>query len=198
MTNRDLYLFLASICDSPAFRERPLDEYLLALWRLTQPHRDSEPVSPGDFRHLLELAFTAEVPPYPEEWRHRAEAGDSPGYAGWEAVLAEQVTDLREMAASGALENPHRYFGLQSPRRHSWYNFDAATYLECAAAGTFGAWIPADDLDSESTPPPTFPPRPDTPPVENDYQTLRRSIHTLTTIPWDLFRGFLRAGQWYE
>ena len=52
-------------------------------------------------------------------------------------ILERQIRDLREMKENGDLDKEFKYFGITSPSKQTWYNFDTASYLRCATAGLF-------------------------------------------------------------
>ena len=51
------------------------------------------------------------------------------------AFLDAQIENLGALEASGVYANEHRGFGVDAADGKRWYNFDVATYLECAGAG---------------------------------------------------------------
>lgn len=66
-----------------------------------------------------------------------------------------------------------------------WYNFDPATYLECAVAGSLGGW---DAGDGARVPLPTGPGEP----------PARSYVRTITTMTWDDLARIAVCGQMYE
>ena len=90
---------------------------------------------------MLEAAFESNG----SNGRNGVQGEPAEGYHEWEARLDEQLRDLREMEAAGTLANEHRYFGVDAPSGARWYNFDPCTFIECAAAGTFGGWQEGDE-----------------------------------------------------
>ena len=197
MTNRDFYLAVTEFQTAPCGSDRSLEHYLLALHQLCLPLATTPSLSGEAFLQLLDTAFTAEFPPFPEEWRSRTfdEEDPDPGFAGFEACLIQQVVDLREMAERGALEDKYRYFGIKSPRGHSWYNFDPATYLECATAGMYGGWHPDDDTGRFRVPGPLVAAG-----DEGDYERTSQELpfHEIAHVTWEYFSEFLWCGQIYE
>ena len=208
-TNRDLYLFICGLRDVSAYRDRDLEQYLRALWQLGTMHNTEESLSLGRFAELLEAAFRESAPVFDPAWRDIADAYQAKlaeliesvlresatefdasawrdiadaGFAGWQDTILWQIVDLRDMDKAGMLRNEQRYFGIDAPRGNRWYNFDPMTYLECAAAGTFGgfhAGDPGGRMKFDST-------TPDDPTVE------------IPLVGWDGFTHFLRAGAFYE
>ena len=52
-------------------------------------------------------------------------------------ILERQIKDLKDMQENGDLDKEFKYFGLTSPSKQIWYNFDTSSYLRCATAGLF-------------------------------------------------------------
>ncbi len=149
VTAGDLYSAVSQLVAQYRHSPRTLEEYLRALWAAAHRHRDRDSLTPDEMFGLLATAFIAE--PYPfeaEVWLESYDTdapgfGAAPGFGGWERRVAQQVVDLLEMEACGQLADEQRYFGIDAPRGSRWYNFDPATYLECAVAGTFGGRLVA-------------------------------------------------------
>jgi hypothetical protein len=113
---------------------RSLEAYLGALYGGFACYKDQDSMSLGEFYQALSDAFDGAVIQMPT----LIEASDHEvGFKAVEMELAPQLTDLREFAAAGSLENKLRYFGLQAASGDTWHNFDPLGYLECACAGTF-------------------------------------------------------------
>lgn len=198
-TNRDLYLAVLDLVnrqDSP----RSLEEYLRALWQLAVPHQASPGFALSSFFELLATGFTADAPPFHESWRTRYEDDLQlfPGFAGWEARILRQIVDLHEMDESGQLAEKLRYFGINSPRGSRWYNFDPATFLECAVCGSFGGWEPGDDTGRDFVPGLVTAIGPDGQFVDANPEYINRPINAIPVVSWDDFQHFLGQGQWYE
>lgn len=135
-TNADLYFAVSQLIAQYQESTRPLEEYLRALWNVAPRHRGQESLTPDEFLDLLAEAFVAEPVPYEADLEPYSGPDFEPSVCHLfdvEIVLVGQIIDLREMAASGQLANPHRYFGIDSPRGERWYNFDPCTFLECAS-----------------------------------------------------------------
>jgi hypothetical protein len=47
-------------------------------------------------------------------------------------MICYQIADLYRMAQAGLLENEWRFDGIDSSTGHRWFNFEPASYLECA------------------------------------------------------------------
>jgi hypothetical protein len=186
LTNRDLYLFVTELRRNSAGEEPKLEEYLRALWHLGSTHRTSGDFSLSWFAHLLKFALSGEAPPFDPAWRARAEEQiENPsGCQQWEQTVLTQIIDLHEMEAAGTLASEYRYFGVDAPRGNRWYNFDAMTYLECAAAGTFGGWQPDDATGRAYTP--------------GANTEVEEPIIEISSVTWRQFANFLCNGQEYE
>jgi hypothetical protein len=177
VTNRDLYFAVSQLIAQYRETTRSLEESLRALWCVADRHREQSALAPDEFFGVLVEAFCAKADQFDSEpWRPAdllaEEHLHAAGFQGWEYRVARQVHDLREMAENGQLADEMRYFGIDSPRRLRWYNFDPCGFLECALAGGFVRYDWEDDSESESAP--------------------------LGAISWEQFRDFLGAGQWYE
>ncbi len=198
-TNRDLYAFVAELCERHQAGVRALEQYLCALWHASREVREAKGFSLDDFAGLLEHALDADAPD-PDLGRLETsdDAEPSSGFEAWERAILRQIRDLREMSAEGILADDQRYFGVDSPRGGRWYNFDPLTFIECGVQGTFGGWQPSADtrrvpvsgkvmvlgangrlegVDAEDVPNPEYP---------------------IERVSWDAFRQFLMAGQMYE
>jgi hypothetical protein len=198
VTNRDLYLAVLELSRGPA-AERPLEEFLRALWRASHPLAAQEALSPEEFLALLNEAAVADAPPYQHEWVAALdiEAFGMPAYRVFETNLLEQIVDIHEMAAAGLptqkQPNQHAY----SPRQNTWRNVDTAVYLEHAARGTFH-WTWALPTDPEAASPLSRVGAEDgTIVVANPPHVLSENTH-LQQITWDHFMEFLRMGQWHS
>ncbi len=222
-TNRDLYRFVVELGQRNADNKRSLEEYLRALLGLVSRERQQPDLAAPLFAAMLEAAFHQAPLPYEPSWEtawQALERGEpEEGFSGWEALIKRQIIDLRELRASGGLEDEQRYFGIDAPRGARWYNFDPRTYLECAAAGSFDGWAPAegeevDDSDlsdvvmPEDEPPPESTRRlvpgpvaalgPDGKVVIVDPSQIESAHFELSRISWEDFRDFLVCGQVYE
>jgi len=199
-TNRDLYLVIAELCGRAADQPRSLEDYLTALWQLAAAHRARAALTLSELAGLLDAALRADAPAFDPAWSQRhSSAGDrSGGHAGWERVILDQIVDLHEMAAAGTLANEHRYFGIDAPRGRRWYNFDPATYLECAVAGTFGGWQPGDSTDRKLVPGPVAVLDESGQLTSVDPAEIDHPIVDLGPISWEVFADFLVSGQCYE
>lgn len=54
------------------------------------------------------------------------------------SLLKYQIADLHRMAEAGTINNPLRYYGIDSPTGNRWYNFTPDGFLECAYAWLSG------------------------------------------------------------
>lgn len=220
-TNRDVYRFVCDLHRRHSGLARTLEEYLRALWQLGRAERAERELPVARFAELLERAVTAEVPPYDPAWE-RLDTGERlPGFAGWERAILLQIVDLKQLRDAGAYRDEQRYFGLDAPRGGRWYNFAPMGYLECAAAGSFGASFDDEDSDDDdasssaaaeldAAPPAAAPLRvmvpgqvavlgPEGKIIGVAAQDLPPDeVEDLTVISWEDFRSFLYQGQYYE
>ena len=138
-TNRDLYCFIADLVKRRSENKITLASYLANLRQLGRAQHSRPALPLPEFARLLDAAFE---PPGPGD---TSVATAAEGYADWETRIDEQIRDLHEMHHAGTLADEHRYFGVNAPSGARWYNFDPLTYIECAAAGTFGGWQEGDE-----------------------------------------------------
>lgn len=120
--------------------DRSLEEYLRALWRLVQTHRN-EQVSWTLIGSILTQAFTTEPLAFDPHWLHY----DAPPlqedvpdpYAYLQQMVLYQIADLHQMQNAGtfSLSRAILYGGVDSPTGHRWYNFSTESYFECAFSG---------------------------------------------------------------
>lgn len=190
-TNRDFYRAVGELTEARGDDERSLEVYLAALLGLAQALRGRPALTLREVFGLLAGAYEAE----PVATEPVGVAGTD--FALWESLLLQQIRDLREMASAGTLDDPHRYGGIDAPSGHRWYNFDPATYLECATAGALGGWQPGDDgrtlvsgpvavLGADGAVHSVAPEEIDEPVVE------------VAALSWRDFIDFLECGQEYE
>ncbi|MFN9913238.1 MAG: hypothetical protein ACK53L_11680, partial [Pirellulaceae bacterium] len=96
------------------------------------------------------------------------------------------------------LKNEQRYFGLSSPRRTLWYNFDPIGYLECAMAGSFGGWDPGDEMGRQFVPGPVAVLGNDGSIQSANPEDLHQPIVQMLSVTWEQFKAFIICGQIYE
>jgi hypothetical protein len=129
--------------DAP--KDLTLETFLTALRMLVaDTHTSALPVSLF-LDYLSAAAGLSAIPEVP------AREPDSDGHADRARVvdlLDRQIADLREMALNGQLEDERRYFGIDAPSGHRWFNFDVHSFFECAATGSFHTLDPdGDEMD---------------------------------------------------
>jgi hypothetical protein len=174
-TNRDLYLHARSIGDASS--GTPLRDYLRAL-RALASHERATPLGLERVAKLLEAAQSAS-PDAPV-----VTGGPlAPGYAAVDAILAHQIGDLTEMTASGQIDDPYAYFGIDAPSGARWYNLNVAGYLECAARGSVGGYTEDEVIV-------LIPPAPG--------ESADSEVDDLTDFGWEVFEDFLICGRCYE
>ncbi len=140
ITNRDLYRWTLEVES-----DRTLEAYLRALWAVGA-RRNGEPIDARDVLEMLQVALEFEPPTFDPAWNDRFEEAPEPeedGWTDWCNAVQFQVVDLRRMEEAGQLEDPERWFGIQSPSGTYWYNFDVQSYLESAVRGAVGGDAPA-------------------------------------------------------
>jgi hypothetical protein len=113
------------------------------------------------------------------------------GYRDFTKVIGTQVVDL--LAFQENPPGPYAALGVDAPARFDggratiplWCNFDTATFLECAAAGSFGGWSVADGRRVRVTGP-------------ADGDGGGDEVVPLPPISWGDVAAFLEYGQSYE
>lgn len=115
-----------------------LDEYLRSLWGLILEHRNEE-FNFTLLASLLEQAFSSKPVQFEESWFSYTEPANFQNFKDdfdcLKKTILFQISDLRRMDMKGMLKNELKYFGIESPTEHIWYNFDPHTYLKCAISG---------------------------------------------------------------
>ena len=199
-TNRDIYLAIAALAERAGKSSRTLEEYLRALLSLARQYQDLPYLTTSEFLRLLSDALDADPLPFDPRWAddYHKQAGSANEFTHWEATVREQVVDLREMAEAGTLENKLRYFGVSAPRGARWLNFDISTYLECAAAGTYGGWKPGDSGGREFVPGPVVVLQEDGSITSRNPEDLEQPIFSIDRVTWTDFTCFVEYGQLYE
>jgi hypothetical protein len=152
VTNRDLYLRLLALGEHLSQTGRALLDYLCALWAVSQPLAVDEELDGDLFAAMLTAAAAAEPARPCSSWSVADFTVDGPyiGYHDFAKVIGTQVVDL--LAFQDSPPGPYAALGVEAPPRIDggratiplWCNFDAATFLECAAAGSFGGWSLSD------------------------------------------------------
>lgn len=191
-TNRDLYCFMADLVRRRAESGTTLQAYLENLRRLACRMGDRDALPLSDFAELLQAAFEPELP------RIEPCASATDAHLAWEQRITEQIRDLSEMKEAGAIDNEYRYFGVDAPRGGCWYNFDPCSYLECAAAGSFGGWQEGDDTGRSYVPGPVAVLDASGAVTSMAPSDIDAPVVELPEITWEAFIDFLNAGQWYE
>lgn len=190
--NRDLYQFISGLVRQRGKTQPTLAVYLENLRQLAQVWRGQEVLRPSDFVELLALAFES-APPLPPDLGPASQA-----FLRWDQRLGQQLLDLQQMKEAGILDDEHRYFGVDAPSGRRWYNFDPATFLECAVAGTFGGWQEGDDTGRTYVPGPVAVLDAAGSLSTADPRELDEPVVTIHEICWEAFEAFLEAGQTYE
>ncbi|GGV28188.1 hypothetical protein GCM10010182_58930 [Actinomadura cremea] len=194
-TNRDLYLVFLHLGQEARAASWSLSAFLRALWKVSGPLRDRAHLDPDDVAAMFSAAATVSPAPFDPAWSGAdlALPGPEPGgYADWERVVLSQIADLEDFLT--APPGPRARFGVDAPRPPGsgpratpvrWYNFDPATYLECAVAGSLGGW---DAADGARVP---LPPAPGASPV-------RSYVREVRAMTWAELARIAVCGQVYE
>lgn len=199
-TNRDLYLAIDELSKQHKDSDRSLERYLLAVLNNAAAFSDRASLKLSEFYGILAAGFADDPAPFQDEWREQyAELPHkASGYAGWHATVVRQIVDLREMDESGDLKNKWRYFGLESPRGSTWYNFEPQGYLECATVGSLGGWEPGDDTGRDFVPGQTAAIAEDGSICTMEPEDVPRPQMEIASIRWEDFKDFVFCGQIYE
>lgn len=197
-TNRELYCFIADVVKRHSDAGLTLEAYLSNLRRLARRHQHAATLGPSELARMIEAAFDGSGASDGSDGSDAAGREPAEGYAEWEARLDEQLRDLREMAADGTLASEHRHFGLDAPSGARWYNFDPCTFLECAAAGTFGGWQEGDDTGRALVPGPVAVLDALGELTTVDPRELEEPVAELQGFAWPELVSLLDAGQMYE
>jgi hypothetical protein len=134
-----------------------LENHLLSLWAAIKKYETYAP-SYSLFATMLTEAFETQPAEFNEEWLryendlfwdYQDRSFVIKEYRNDEWIVTEtnvndfeilkhiiffQIADLHRMD-SGQLNDPYKYFGIDSPTGNRWYNFDVFAYWECATAG---------------------------------------------------------------
>ncbi|EFH79571.1 hypothetical protein [Ktedonobacter racemifer] len=116
---------------------KSLEEYLRALWNLIQ-QAQAKPVTYALLGQLLQDAFLVEPLPFHEAWLSYDVPPDldkddhEQPFSVLQQMICYQIADLHRMVQAGLLENEWRFYGIDSPTGHRWFNFDPSSYLQCA------------------------------------------------------------------
>jgi hypothetical protein len=198
VTNRDLYCFIAQVRTRYAENGPGLEVYLSSLRQLARARRGVPTLAPREVASLLEAAFEPADSTGSGDASRAPELAAADGYVEWETLIDQQIRDLREMDAAGTLANEHRYFGVDAPSGARWYNFDPCTFIECAAAGTFGGWEEGDDTGRALVPGPVAVLDESGKLTTMDPRDIEEPVAALQGFSWRDLVDFLGAGQAYE
>jgi len=195
-TNRDLYLHFLHLGQEARAASWSLSAFLRSLWKVSAPLQGQDTLEPDDVAAMFSAASTTPPVDFDPDWSARdlSLPGEEPdGYGDWERVVLSQLADLEEFLNSPP--GPQARFGVDAPRPPGsgrratpprWYNFDPATYLECAVAGSLGGW---DAADGARVPLPTG---------TSDPVPARSYVRSLTSMTWADLARIAVCGQMYE
>jgi|SRR5260221_2226041 hypothetical protein len=142
-TDTDFSAFLRQLSVRAEEYPGSLEEYLCSVLRGVSTHQD-EPPTWHLLAHVLAEGLTTPPAPFEPTW---LEYTDPPElitqlhpvrvdpFADVQHILRYQIADLHRMAEVGTINDPQRYYGIDSPTGHRWFNFDTPSFLECASAG---------------------------------------------------------------
>ncbi|KAB2352623.1 hypothetical protein [Actinomadura rudentiformis] len=195
-TNRDLYLHFLHLGQEARARSWSLSAFLRSLWKVSAPLQTREVLEPDDVAAMFSAAATTPPAEFDPAWRMKdlsLPRGEPDGYGDWERVILSQLADLADFLVSPPGRRAR--FGVDAPRPAGtgrratpprWYNFDPATYLECAVAGSLGGWDPADGARVPLT-------------AGSPGQGQPRSyVRSITTMAWADLARIAVCGQMYE
>jgi hypothetical protein len=203
MTNRDLYLAVGRIIKANRESSRSLEMYLRALRQLGISRHTQDAIAGEEFAAFLGDAFVIE-PAHDGAWSEEEAlaAGGQPEsaaeFTGWLVAITSQIVDLREMDEAGQLADKMRYFGIDSPRGHRWFNFDPCGYLECAMEGSVGGWEPEDESGRTFVPGEVAALDENGQLVTMQPEDVPRPVYEMGAVTWAMFGEVLWAGQCYE
>src|SRR5579872_628592 len=132
---RRYILFLAH--GKAAASKRSLEEYLSALWGCIQQVQ-AENITFLLLARLLEDAFIVDSLPFDENWLqydtppNLHKVSKEKAFSVLRQMICYQIADLHRMDQADLLNNQFRYYGIDSPTGQRWFNFDPASFLECA------------------------------------------------------------------
>lgn len=200
-TNRDLYLALNELLQTRKNSQPPLETYLRSFLGLMEKHASLASLPLSDFFNLISDSIAAEPIAFDPIWYEQymeLRSIESKDFSACRAMLIMQIVDLYEMKQVGVFENPHRFYGIDSPRGRRWYNFTTTGYLECASAGAIGGWEPRDDTGRVMLPGPVsvIDENGHVSCVDSDHVDFKRN--ELESISWEQVWNFLFCGQIYE
>jgi hypothetical protein len=198
-TNRDLYLAINTLSKEHEDSDRTLETYLLAILSRSAGFAECESLSLDELHELITSGFTHEPLPFNNAWRTQYDVlpYEDNCYKGWQATVIRQIVDLREMDENGTLNSEQRHFGLSSPRKAYWYNFEPFGYLECAAAGAFGGWEPSDS--SRQYLPGLVAVLAEDGSIQfANPEDLPNVQFEIPAVSWEQFKNFIFCGQTYE
>jgi hypothetical protein len=139
VTRSDFITFIRQLAEPAHNYAGSLEEYLRSVLRVVTPRHAELPA----WRLLAQTFSDALItPPLPFDsaWLEHTTMPVSTRpseFSDVRAMLCYQIADLHRMTKEGAINNPMRWLGITAAGSGSiWYNFEPASYLECASAGT--------------------------------------------------------------
>ena len=199
-TNRDLYIAISDLIKQHQESRLLLEEYLLAMLRVGEKFQEAQYLTLSEFHSILAESFTSKPFMYDPQWENEIKDLQvvEENFFGWRATIIQQIVNLHEMEEAGILQTPSRYFGIDSPRGARWYNFDPCTFIECAAAGSYGGWVEGDETDRDFVPGEVIVMTMDGKLESQDPKSIDDPIYNIDAVSWEAFQEFLFYGQHYE
>lgn len=200
MTNRQIYARLTAFCKTQTDNPRTLEEYLCAALLNLDEFRRADGITPIQFCELVESSFTTTPANFDISWQSEYDSliSDVENFSTARGTLIQQIVDLREMQEAGQLANELRYFGIESPRKTSWFNFDPCTYVECGLAGSIDGWEPSEDSSRQLVSGQVAMLDESGKLISVDARDIEHVEVAIDIINWKLFTRFLWAGSAYE
>lgn len=166
-------------------------DFLRSLRDQAMQCRSRDEISADDFVEMLKATADGVVHEAPEV------GVTVPAFKTWLSYISRQIDDLDEMSRDGTASMRLRYLGVRaSGSKQFWFNFDPATFLECACAGTFGGWNETDAAGREQV----VGDAADSAGTSDDVgpRIVPESVESLGPLGWLKLKDFLQAGQMYE
>ena len=200
-TNRAFYLAVQELLKRRQEPERGLEDFLLAVLNAATAFADRPSLSLEELFQIIEAGFSIESEPFDGAWRtQRLPLPGEPirDYFDWRRSVIRQIVDLREMSENASVENEFRYFGISAPSGRRWYNFDPASFLECATVGSIGGWEPDDESGRRYVSGPVAVMAEDGSIVSVDPASLPNPTVEISELTWQRVEDFFLCGQEYE
>jgi hypothetical protein len=139
----DFITFVRGLVEMATSYDGPLEKYLSSVLRTVLRHSDECPTWQL-LAHSLARAFDTLPASFNRAWLVYSEPpalatqrsnGSADAFDELLHLLRYQIADLHRMAKDGTLKTPFCDGGIDSPTGHRWFNFNPASFLECASRG---------------------------------------------------------------